>query len=277
MRIRSTKPEFWRSKRIAEVEWEARFVLKGLESYVDDNGVGKDDLELMVGDLFSRDLARDPSRTLKRVQAAVSTLSEAGLVHRYADNGTDLIYIAWWESVQYINRPTKGRFRRPDGTWNYGESEIGAFAPEDSRAFKSPQSLIRGSEDQGIRETGDQGIPPTADEAPPSSALVVVAPDETTAQTLVAEWIDHCKDRPPGRVIGQVSRELKAMLDEGVDPTRLRAALAEWNRKGLHPSTLASVVHEITNRAPAARGQQATNDLFDAAMERAIERDRSAS
>jgi hypothetical protein len=67
------------------------------------------------------------------------------------------------------------------------------------------------------------------------------------------------------------------MLDEGIAPERIRAALAEWNRKGLHPSTLASVVHEITNRAPAARGQQATNDLFDAAMERALERDRSAS
>jgi hypothetical protein len=48
MRIRSTKPEFWRSERIASVNWDARLVLKGLESYVDDNGVGVDDIALIV-------------------------------------------------------------------------------------------------------------------------------------------------------------------------------------------------------------------------------------
>lgn len=40
VRIRSTKPEFWRSKTIASVSWDARLVLKGLESYVDDDGDG---------------------------------------------------------------------------------------------------------------------------------------------------------------------------------------------------------------------------------------------
>ena len=59
MRIRSMRPEFWRSERIAAVSWDARLVLKGLESYVDDNGVGKDDIALIVGDLFQRDLIRE--------------------------------------------------------------------------------------------------------------------------------------------------------------------------------------------------------------------------
>lgn len=150
MRIRSTKPEFWRSKRIAVVDWETRFVLKGLESYVDDNGVGKDDLELIVTDLFSRDVIREPSRTFKRVQVAVNTLSEAGLVWRYEVDGTDLLYVSWWDSTQYINRPSKGRLRRPDGTLEYGESEIGS-------SLKSPQepssNFSAGTGEQGIRGT----------------------------------------------------------------------------------------------------------------------------
>ena len=123
--------------------------------------------------------------------------------------------------------------------------------------------------------------PPTPFHQPPStvpatpgrgesSGEVALFDQAPTAQTLVGEWIDHCDKRPPGRVIGQVSKELKTLLDEGIEPERVRAALAEWNRKGLHPSTLASVVHEIGNRAPAAKGQQATNDLFDRAMARAI-------
>lgn len=121
-----------------------------------------------------------------------------------------------------------------------------------------------------------ESLPPTAGGGAAGAQLALVT-DAPTAQTLVAEWIEHCDSRPPGRVIGQVAKELKALLDEGIEPQRVRSALAEWNSKGLHPSTLASVVHEITNRRPAApRGQQATNDLFDAAMDRAIERDRNA-
>lgn len=94
-----------------------------------------------------------------------------------------------------------------------------------------------------------------------------------TAQALVAEWIDHCAEPPPGRVKGQVAKELKALLDEGIDPHRIRAALAEWNRKGLHPSTLASVVHEIGNRKP----QQRRGDIdWDAAFARAAARTEGA-
>ena len=96
-------------------------------------------------------------------------------------------------------------------------------------------------------------VPPTAGRGERSAELAIVRDEAPTTQALVAEWIDHCPERPPGRVVGQVSKELKALLDEGIEPERVRAALAEWNRKGLHPSTLASVVHEITNRRPAQR------------------------
>ena len=72
MRIRSTKPEFWRSERIASVNWDARLVLKGLESYVDDNGVGVDDIALIVTDVFPRDMLASPRETVARVSEAIS-------------------------------------------------------------------------------------------------------------------------------------------------------------------------------------------------------------
>ena len=124
MRIRSTKPEFWRSKRIAAVDWDARLVLKGLESYVDDNGVGKDDVALIVSDVFPHDMYVSPQETAVRVQTAIGVLNQAGLVWRYEADGTDLLFVSWWDTTQLINRPSKGRFRRPDGTWNYRDSEI---------------------------------------------------------------------------------------------------------------------------------------------------------
>ena len=150
MRIRGTKPEFWRSERIASVSWDARLVLKGLESYVDDNGVGKDDLALIVGDLFQRDLVREPSRTLARVSEAISELASAGLLWRYEHEGTALLFISFWESAQRVDKPQSGRFPRPDGTLNYKDSEIReSFA----NPRESSRSLAPVTGEQGNRGT----------------------------------------------------------------------------------------------------------------------------
>lgn len=161
MRIRSTKPEFWRSERVASVCWEDRLVLKGLESYVDDNGVGKDDLSLIVADVFPRDLSRNPPGTLQKVSEALHRLSEAGLLWRYEADRTSFIYISFWESIQRIEKPTRGRFPRPDGTLNYRDSEI----RESSRNV--PGALRPGTGEQGNRGTGEKNIcaPADADDA----------------------------------------------------------------------------------------------------------------
>ncbi len=156
MRIRSTKPEFWRSSRIASVSWDARLVLKGLESYVDDNGVGKDDVELIIGDLFQRDAIREPSRTLARVSEAVSHLADAGLLWRYEADGTPLLYLAFWESFQRVDKPQPGRFPRPDGTRNYKDSTIGASV---ANVREASRTLAPGTGEQGNRGTGEQGHP----------------------------------------------------------------------------------------------------------------------
>ena len=147
MRIRSTKPEFWRSERIASVSWEDRLVFKGLESYVDDNGVGKDDLPLIVADVFPRDLSRNPTGTLQKVSEALDRLSEAGLLWRYEADGTRFLFIAFWEQSQRIEKPTKGRFPRPDGTLNYRESEIRDYSGN------PPGDLRPGTGEQGNRGT----------------------------------------------------------------------------------------------------------------------------
>jgi hypothetical protein len=225
MRIRSTKPEFWRSRRIADVDWETRFVLKGLESYVDDNGVGKDDLELIVGDIFSRDLVREPSRTLKRVQVAVDTLFSVGLIHRYEVDGTDLLYISWWESIQYINRPSKGRFRRPDGTLEYGESEIGGSLLNTQEPSSNPRA---GTGEQGNRGTGEQTL--SSDE---SDQADEPAPSDDRFEEF---WETYAKK------VGRKKAEQKwklALKKPGVTADLLiasAAAYVEWQRReGKHP------------------------------------------
>jgi len=157
MRIRSTKPEFWRSKTIADLPWDVRLVLKGLESYVDDNGVGKDDIALIAADVFPRDLSRNPRDTLARLSEAISMLSEHGLIARYEVDGENLLYIDRWRQQQRIDKPAKGRFPRPDGTFNYADD----VNPDSYRVIRDtlarvPEILAPGTGEQGNRGTGEQ-------------------------------------------------------------------------------------------------------------------------
>lgn len=122
MRIRTTRPTFWRSKTIAQLDWTTRLVLKGLESYVDDNGVGKDSVPLVCADVFPYDLSRDPSETLANVSRGLERLAEANLIARYDVDGEALIYIRRWKQLQKIDSPNAGRFPRPDGTMEYKDT-----------------------------------------------------------------------------------------------------------------------------------------------------------
>lgn len=154
MRIRSTKPEYWRSETIAALSWEDRLLLKGMESYVDDNGVGKDSIARISGDLFSHDLIREPSRTVERISEGLKRIEKAGLIWRYTVDGDPLVFVSSWERIQRIDKPTPGRMPRPDGTLNYGDSDI----RESSRGLAPlTRILAPGTGEQGNRGTGERG------------------------------------------------------------------------------------------------------------------------
>lgn len=117
-----------------------------------------------------------------------------------------------------------------------------------------------GNREQGIRE-----LPPTA------GALALAAPD--TSQAIIGEWIDHCRKRPPGNVIGQVGKSIKTMLGEGIDPVDIRRGLAAWHSKGLSPSTLPSVVNQLMNGTGPAARPSTTDQRVNAALQLAAQFD----
>ena len=224
MRIRSTKPEFWKSRRIASVDWDARLVLKGLESYVDDNGVGVDDIELIVTDVFPRDMFASPRETVARVSEAIRSLHQAGLVHRYEVNGDRLLYISFWEEVQRIDKPGKGRNPRPDGTFDYKESEI-----RESVA-SPPETLAPGTGEQGNRGTGEQG----------NSARSARGARKAPAKRLPEDWAPTDAHRKKAAELG-VDLELEAdrfrLHAEANDRRAVRwdAAFSMWLSKATPP------------------------------------------
>jgi hypothetical protein len=130
-----------------------------------------------------------------------------------------------------------------------GHRPPGRVFPQVDRASDAPADTTSPSEGvvgTSVVSTGDpqtqnpQPVPPTAG----SGSAGAIA---TTAQTLVGEWIDLCRKRPPKATIGHTSKAIKEMLAEGIDPSDIRAGISAWTAKGLHPAALASVVNEVMN------------------------------
>ena len=112
MRIRTIKPEFWRSEDIAALSIEDRLLFIGLWSYVEDNGVGRDEPQLIQCDLFPLDTFTEAS---VRTHGGLMRLSQQGLITRYeGPDGRKYLQVNTWDKHQKINRPSKPRFPRYD-------------------------------------------------------------------------------------------------------------------------------------------------------------------
>ena len=112
MRIRSIHPQFWRSDDIAVLRRDIRLLFIGLWSYVDDNGVGRDDYRHIAADLFA--LEDDQNGVRKFVREGLATLSARSLIVRYEHDGKRYLYIPSWDKWQRVDRPSKPRYPRPD-------------------------------------------------------------------------------------------------------------------------------------------------------------------
>jgi len=275
MRIRSTKPEFWRSRRVASVSWDARLVLKGLESYVDDNGVGKDDIALIVGDVFSRDMLASPRETVARVSEAISALHRAGLLWRYEADGEPLLYISWWDSMQRIDKPGNGRLRRPDGTLAYKESEI-------RESVASPrESVAPGTGEQGNRGTGEalpRATVATRDEtggAAPTGAgrfdeFWAVYPNRKGKADALKAWrTGRCAQKADDVIAGAIRYR-----DDPNREAQYTKLPAGWLRDGRWDDD--PLPAKTAGKAKQQVEQVATDDFFERAMRRAQDQEAAA-
>jgi len=106
-----------------------------------------------------------------------------------------------------------------------------------------------------------------------SGAEIATTDEEAyTAQTVVAAFVDRCPQRPPGKVIGHLSRLIKEMIEEGVPKRALWTGLLEWGARGLHPSALPSVVNAAMNRGQVAiNGTSTTEQRAAAAVAAGVE------
>lgn len=267
MRIRSIKPEFWRSEDITELSWDVRLLFIGLWSYVDDNGVGKDNERAITADLFA--LEDDPRDTLATVSRGLATLATAGLITRYTADGRNLLHITTWERHQKIDRPGKPRFALPTST---------NAVPRDTLATPSRESrdgLDAGTGEQGTGEQGAGTSGATAPE-PPSPAKRRTAeprgsrlPEDFPVTDDMRTWAgEHAPQA------GQ--RDHDAFCDYWRDQPGAKGRKVDWI--GTWRNWMRRASDDRTPRAgkPVSRAEaeQAHHDgIFDRAMQRAVAAD----
>lgn len=117
MRMRVVKPDFWKSPKLANLagDWDAKLILAGVWSYVEDNGVGLDNPALIAAELFPFE---DQDAAVPRVAAALERICHGGHIDRYkADvDGTPLklLGVCDWRLWQKPDKPSAARYPPSD-------------------------------------------------------------------------------------------------------------------------------------------------------------------
>ena len=227
MRIRTTKPEFWRSQDVANLPWEYRLLFIGLWSYVDDNGVGLDDARLIKADLFPLDDAHD--QVLSVIREGLARLSRDSLLARYEVSGRRYVYIPSWDKHQRVDKPGKPRYPRPsqsaDQRKHTPRRETPAKVSGDHPAC-SKEYGVRSKEQLQEPKTRPKSAEPTDPEPPPvEPAEAPTDPTEATAGDPAApdENFEKFWSAFPRKVKKLSARRAwtAALKRTGVDPIQL--------------------------------------------------------
>ncbi|MFC9462348.1 hypothetical protein [Streptomyces sp. NPDC056983] len=277
-RIRTIKPEAFASESLAAVSLTAERTFFGLLTQADDRGRFRDQPAVIAGLLWSLRPGHGPMG----VEDDLIQLAAEDLICRYTgDDGKAYLHVVTWSQHQRINRPSgvrtptcphhdqKPADRTEDSNARPVLTEDSVTAHEaDKRRSPHPadapelleiagQPVAAGGSAQAHAQLTEPSVNPhTPDLGPrnldlgttsPSGSASAPASQHPSAQQLIAEYTAACTHRPPSGVLGHLGRETARLLSEGITPAHIRSGLSLHRTKGLHPSTLPSLVHEAMN------------------------------
>jgi hypothetical protein len=257
--------------------------------------------ELLIRSFMRNDEVWKQPNLMKAARSAASQVESEAIreailaeLHRIpaADSSSKLVRDVHAAFVRDLINPSANPSPNPSGnppsTESGGETAGQEGAPNPS-ANPSPEGQLETSPDRSPKPTANpsqergggyglkEEVPLTPKLLPTGSAgnpSANPSPNPSSTDELVADWLEHVRKRPPESVIGQVGKHIKAMLNDGIDATDIRAGVATWSRKGLNPSALPSCVNELMNASsdlsPADRREQ---ERLSRAMQRAAARE----
>ncbi|MER7699138.1 hypothetical protein [Streptomyces sp. NPDC096095] len=288
-RIRTIKPEAFSSESLAAVSLSAERTFFGLLTQADDQGRFRDQAAVIAGQLRSLRREHGP----EAVEDDLIQLDDAGLICRYeGEDGKRYLHIVTFAKHQKINRPSGVRNppcphhdlgvpREPSPQPPGAVAESSASRPggltepavndesAGQRRFREHSPQPRGGLTEPSVSTHRPDLGPRNRDlgSTPLGGASAPAPDSDSISTkdLIGEYTTACPNRPPQNVLSHLGHEVKKLLNEGISPDHIRAGLNRHRAKGLHPSTLPSLVHEAMNATPAAAAHQPWTNPADTA------------
>lgn len=107
-RIRSIKPDFFKSEDVSALPLRARLTWVGLWTHCDDHGRYKDSVRLIKGDLWSLD-----DVSLRDIEEDLAALEAERRIVRYEVDGKRYLAVVNWHAHQAINRPSRPKYPAP--------------------------------------------------------------------------------------------------------------------------------------------------------------------
>lgn len=107
-RIRSIKPDFFKSEDVSALPLRARLTWIGLWTQCDDHGRYKDSARVIKGDVWSLD-----DVSLHDIEADLRALAAADRIIRYEVDGKRYLVVVNWHMHQAINRPSRPKYPAP--------------------------------------------------------------------------------------------------------------------------------------------------------------------
>lgn len=147
---------------------------------------------------------------------------------------------------------TRERTRRNDGTLGVYQYRF--------QVDNQAQPQVTESASPPVTESAQE---PEEDLQPPAVANATAAPVDIHG--LVKEFVDLAREQqtePPRRVVGQIARELKNLSAEATED-ELRAALKRLLDRGLHPSSLPAALFDVRQRG-STNGHDPLGELLAA-------------
>lgn len=263
------KPEYWLDRKLARgASRDARLLYIGLWNYADEHGRLHGDPAVIKGQVFPYDdIAVTP---------LIEELEALGRVQAYEFEGDPFLFLPMLAKHQRLE-PAKAKSRLPDPPDPSAEPCVSRSQKDSEKTVAESEPIAAVPEPIVVQQVaGGRGQVARSMEQV-AGGMARAGQNSGNAQTLIAEWIDHTRAKPPQRIVGQVAKILGELLTECQPYDVVRRGLAEWDAKNLHPSVLPSIVYDVAKGPPKTvnKATQRINENL-ALVQRLQEQERGA-
>ena len=238
MRIRTIKPEWLSSQKLAGASDSARVMSVALILMADDHGRGRGSIAEIAMQVWRYEMTREDGakarETLAKVRETLAELSATGFVTLYQVDGDDFFELPGWSNHQKVDKPGKARIPpaspAPEKVRETPEKVLGTLATDQGSGIRD-QGVEKDPAAEWTRPKGLTAIGETIRQAvvehhearrvpPPSETRVLTHP----RWTAIATWlVDAARLRGWDDDIHKRARALVGAFYASTDPRTVQA------------------------------------------------------